>query len=841
MKWFLLNKFILYFKIIEQIPLFKLSVNFKPSSKFQIFIFVKYHMVKNIISLFLILFSFLAQSQTLKGLVLGQKKIPLVGVNVYTESGTGLITDEYGTFEIELNAGRNVITFSYIGFESKTITYFLQENELKNISITLNEASKKLDMVVVSAGKFEQRIEETTVSMEVIKPQIIENKNTTNIKTVIDQVPGVNVTDGQANIRGGSGWSYGAGSRVLVMVDDMPIISGDAGQVQWKLIATENINQIEVLKGASSVLYGSSALNGVINIRTKFPTKSDIDRHPQVGYTTFTTHYGVIDLPKRESLIWWDKKKIRHFRGLDFFHAQKMSDINMTIGGNFFNDEGYRKGEIVDRKRFNFSLEKLNTKSNLIYGIKGNFLFQSSGSALIWDSFENGYVPLNDKITTTSGDVFNIDPYIKFSRGKNKHSLNTRYLHLINDNNTKGSDVNDDNKSKVFFSDYKWQRTIADKMLFVTAGTTNEIVLAQSKIFQGKNTRNNHSLYSQFDLKFNKLNLSLGGRYEYFSLNSEEGHEVNGDTLYHFAEAKPVFRTGINYQIAEGTFLRSSWGQGYRFPSMAELFVTTRVSDIEIFPNPSLKSESGWSSEIGLKQILKFKDLIALIDVAGFIMRYNDMMEFTFGQWAFPEFDENGSSTNFYGLGFKSVNVGKTQISGLEISFSGNAKLNQITELNFMGGYTYINPISLEINKEYAEDIYENPITYSTSSSDATILKYRYKHVTKFDIELKKEKVSLGISMRYNDFMSNIDKIFTEELINEGIPGLVEALIPGINESREKYKNGDLIFDFRIAYLLNNNTRLSFISNNALNREYVSRPADLMAPRTFALQLNVKL
>ena len=92
-------------------------------------------------------------------------------------------------------------------------------NELKNVKIILNEVSKKLDVVVISAGKFEQRIEETTVSMEVIKPQMIENKNTTEIQTAMEQIPGVNITDGQANIRGGSGWSYGAGSRVLVMVD----------------------------------------------------------------------------------------------------------------------------------------------------------------------------------------------------------------------------------------------------------------------------------------------------------------------------------------------------------------------------------------------------------------------------------------------------------------------------------------------------------------------------------------------------------------------------------------------------------------------------------------------
>ena len=81
--------------------------------------------------------------------------------------------------------------------------------------------------------------------MEVIKPSLIENKNTTNIQTAMEQVPGVNITDGQANIRGGSGWSYGAGTRVQVLVDDMPLISGDAGQAQWSLISTENINQVD--------------------------------------------------------------------------------------------------------------------------------------------------------------------------------------------------------------------------------------------------------------------------------------------------------------------------------------------------------------------------------------------------------------------------------------------------------------------------------------------------------------------------------------------------------------------------------------------------------------------
>ena len=792
---------------------------------------------------FLITFFFSANSQTVIGTIVDKNNSPLIGVNVYSKSGKGVTTDLNGAFRLDLEEGLSKINFSYIGYETLTKEYSLEINKTKNVKIVLNEVSKKLDVVVISAGKFEQRIEETTVSMEVIKPQMIENKNTTKIQTAMEQIPGVNITDGQANIRGGSGWSYGAGSRVLVMVDDMPLISGDAGQVQWKLIATENINQVEVIKGASSVLYGSSALNGVINIRTAFPSRKDIEKNPSIGYTKINSHYGFIDFPQRSSLIWWNQYKRRVYRGLEFFHAQKLENINITLGGNVFKDQGYRKGEVTDRKRFNFSLEKKDEKiKNLIYGIKGNFLFQSTGSALIWDSYKNGYVPLDDKITTTSGDVFNIDPYVKYTIGNNRHSLNTRYLHLINDNETKGSESNDDNRSRLFYTDYQWQKRFEKINLMITSGTTNEIVYAQSKIFQGKNSRSNHSLYSQIDKKFGKLNISAGARYEYFSLDSENGHEIDGDTIYHFAEAKPVFRGGFNYQIADGTFIRSSWGQGYRFPSMAELFVTTNVSDIEIFPNPTLKSEKGWSSELGIKQAFKIGGFKSFFDIAAFVMRYDDMMEFTFGQWGEPEFDENGSTSNFFGLGFKSVNVGKTQISGIELSISGQGKINNLTKINFIGGYTYMNPISLKPNKSYANDFYGNPITYKNSSSDSTILKYRYKNVAKVDVELNRDKFSIGSSVRYNDFMSNIDYIFTTEIINNGDPNFgVDALIPGINESREKFKNGDIIFDMRIGYQMDEISKIGFVVNNLFNREYMSRPANMMPPRTFAFLINLKI
>ena len=82
--------------------------------------------------------------------------------------------------------------------------------------------------------------------------------------------------------------------------------------------------------------------------------------------------------------------------------------------------------------------------------------------------------------------------------------------------------------------------------------------------------------------------------------------------------------------------------------------------------------------------------------------------------------------------------------------------------------------------------------------------------------------------------MKNIDRIFAD-------PNLALIGITGIKESRENSKYGDIIIDARCGYQLNEIMRFGFIINNLLNREYTSRPANMMPPRTFAFQLSLKI
>ena len=106
--------------------------------------------------------------------------------------------------------------------------------------------------------------------------------------------------------------------------------------------------------------------------------------------------------------------------------------------------------EITDRKRFNFNANYHSKKvSGLSYGINGNFLFQSTGSAIIWNGLDQAYIPLDSNVTTTSGNTYNIDPFVKYINENNIHNLRTRYLKVINDNSVNGKDNDTDNEEMV--------------------------------------------------------------------------------------------------------------------------------------------------------------------------------------------------------------------------------------------------------------------------------------------------------------------------------------------------------------------------------------------------------
>ena len=119
-------------------------------------------------------------------------------------------------------------------------------------------------------------------------------------------------------------------------------------------------------------------------------------------------------------------------------------------------------------------------------------------------------------------------------------------------------------------------------------------------------------------------------RFEYYRVD-EHYREAETKLLGMKVPFKPVFRAGLNYELGEYSFLRASFGQGYRYPSVTEKFILKDIGGMGAYPNSQLKAEEGYNAELGLKQGYQFGPVKGFVDVAGFYTRYKDMIEFRFG------------------------------------------------------------------------------------------------------------------------------------------------------------------------------------------------------------------
>ena len=719
-------------------------------------------------------------------------------------------------------------------------TIILQEVPSALLKVVLQAQVQDQKTVVVSAGKRRQAIEDIPVSMEIIRPQLIDNKGITDLEQAVDQTPGVYTMDGQVSIRGGSGFAYGTGSRVLLLWNGMPLLSGYAGDTQWNAIPMEQASQVEVMKGAASVLYGSGALNGIIALAEKEPTLTP--------FTKVKVQYGLYGAPRRSSLKWWTTPPMN--QQLEVFHSALKKRFGYTISTTGFHNDGYRLGESEFRGRVSGTIyAKAILDKRLKAGLGYNFQVQKTGNFLIWQNDSLGYTPSGYGDTTAGvstvsynfGQRLFLDPYAKFiDKNNNLHQLKTRLYWVSNENL---SNPSQSNAATISYADYTFQHKFGQGSTLSTGITAIQNVV-NSELFGNHNSQN-YAAYSQLEYHKNKLDLSAGVRLEYFEMDGNEPDsqfQLPGkDSL--FVPVYPVLRTGLHYALKPFTHLRASFGQGIRYPSVAERFTQTSVGALNIFPNPELRPEIGWAGEIGIKQGFKIGNWKAMIDAALFLNQYSNMMEFSFiyynpitQQPLNPlnpspediEFLTSGQYNIGDWVGFQAQNAEKARISGLDLSFNSAGQLGNV-ELVSLIGYTYMNPISLNSNPQYVANF---------SDTTTNMLKYRFKHLAKADVEATYQKISFGASMRYNSFMRNIDRVFEDDL--DPSPTSEVYILPGLKAYRQQFNGGNLVFDARFAYLLKEQYRVSFIVNNLFNAEVTSRPGDIQAPRLFMLQLQAK-
>ena len=785
-----------------------------------------------------------SQEGTLFGRVTDEQGEPLIGATIIFKGDVtrGATADFEGNYSLKLPSGNQLLLCRYTNKVTDTFSVVINENSFTEHNIVLTDFSDvtEFEGIDIRIGKFDKRPEDITVSIEIIKPEIIENKNTRSVETILDQTPGLNILDGEPQIRGGSGFTFGVGSKVAVIVDDMPMLSGDAGRPEWGFIPVENIKQIEVVKGAGSVLSGSSALSGAIHIRTKYPTATPL--------TKVNVYSGFYSEPKSEDQVWWTDAPL--IAGANFLHSRIVGQWDIVVGGNLNYDHGYIGPPVQDafieqsfpdtisnfsnrqmsskRARVNFNLRRRSIKNRgFSYGLNGNLMKSQSPLIFAWLNDSSGLFQGYPGATFLQEQtLFNLDPFVHLNlESGSKHKLRGRLLSANNE-----ITANQSNQSLVLFGDYQFQRlysSLAD--LEFIGGLSGQFTDSYAELYAGSGTPDNTLLnisgYAQLEKKFYKiLNLSFGGRIEYFSLN---------DTV---TDIQPILRAGGSLKVHQETYLRMSFGQGYRFPTITERFIQTGIGNFGVFPNPDLKPEFSTNSEVAIKQGIKFGKVYGYLDIAGFWQEYDNTIEYLFGFW---------DLTSPVGAGFKFLNTGRTRVIGLDISFSGQAKLNKQNTINFISGYNYILPKTLNPNYIYAVDSHPvNPRSYSYNSSslnpDQQILKYRFLHNIKADVEwVHKKKFALGFSAKYFSKMENLDAVIEEFEESTAVINTIQN-IRYMDYFRANQK-GNWILDARISYEINTKHKVALIATNLLNNIYSLRPLRVEQLRTIMFQYTLKL
>jgi outer membrane receptor protein involved in Fe transport len=708
---------------------------------------------------------------------------PLAGVYVIYGKDTGTLTDSTGSYLFRSDSSKLTITFRFIGFRPVTRQFTIHHGEARTLNIQLETDTKEIDQVVVSADRISQKQSELTVSVDVIKSDFLSGKHITDATELITKTTGIEVLDGQASIRGGSGFSYGVGSRVMALVDGLPLLSPDAGGIRWQYLPMENISQVEIINGASSVMYGSSALNGIINFRT-----SDAGNIPT---TRFFAESGIYMKPKNDEWLWWDSPRI--FSTLSFSHLRREGNTDLGVTFNLFKDNSYRKYNDEILGKFGFKIKHFDKKvSGLNYGVNLSSGLTAKTDFLLWEDADNALVQDTSSVSHLHGRFLAIDPFVSYGKsGLFKHDLRMRIQSSENE-----FPVKTKNNSRTFslYSEYQLWLRLSEK-INITGGASATWNKVTSNFF-GDHTSVNLALFTQAEYRpVEKLKLIAGVRAEENMLDSERDKIV------------PVFRTGINWQAAEYTFIRASFGQGYRFPSIAEKYASTTLGSVKIFPNPYVGAESGWTSEAGIKQGLKTGRITGQADLSVFFSQSKQLIEYEFGWWEDP-------ITGIYGFGFQASNLEQARIYGSEFELMLNRRFGELSA-TLTGGYTYIHPAG----------------NYNSGNNYDTWLKYRRKHSAQINLSAEWQKVVFNISFYARSKILNIDDVFLNPLTRE-------LILPGFYNYWLDHNTGYFLMDLGMGYKISGMLSLSLTVKNVTNTEYMGRPADIQPTRNISLRLS---
>ncbi|MCU7548243.1 TonB-dependent receptor [Chitinophagaceae bacterium LB-8] len=264
-----------------------------------------------------------AQSILVKGRVSSEgKALPNATVSANTQK---IISDSSGFFQFKLPEGKQTLHITVVGYEPYHKVAQFSEHDTSTLLIDLKPSNAVLGEVVITGTMRAVQKLESPIAVEVYNPQFFKKNPAPSVFEALQNVNGVRpqincsvCNTGDIHINGLEG------PYTMVTIDGMPIVSSLSSVYGLFGIPSQMIEQVEIVKGPASGLYGSEAVGGLINIITKSPEKAPLFS-ANVMSTSWREHS--VDLGFR-----WKMDKISSLLGVNYFNYQNPEDRN---GDNF--------------------------------------------------------------------------------------------------------------------------------------------------------------------------------------------------------------------------------------------------------------------------------------------------------------------------------------------------------------------------------------------------------------------------------------------------------------------------------------------------------------------------
>ncbi|MBF8294716.1 MAG: Iron complex outer rane receptor protein [Bacteroidetes bacterium] len=727
--------------------------------------------------------SIVAFGQSRQGTIAGtvkdaETRQPVVGANVTLRgSFIGAATDAKGTFRLaRIPVGSHAVIVSMLGYQRETVEgVTVVPDEVRTLDISVRPVPLQSEPVIITASRREQSLQEVPVSVATVTARMIAERNNITLDDALRYVPGVNMLADQVNIRGSSGYSRGIGSRVLVLLDGLPYITGDTGEINWETIPMFEVDRLEVVKGAGSALYGSSALGGVINVITR-----ETPSTPELRFRAFS---GLYDKPR---YLEWDwSSKPRFNSGVVVSYSGRSNSLSYRVSVGRTVDESFRENDTYHRWNF-FTKLKYDISSTQSLTIAGNYLDRTHGNYFWWKSLTEATRPaesqVNGLVTSRRGNVSLA--YKEFLSDKFFYTLKGIYFGNFWRDDSAGR-VNNVSASHLFNIDFQATYDI-NRYNVLTFGVAMNYDRVSANLF-GTHPGAGAAAYAQDEIAVTSgLKVTAGLRFDWQKVS----------VLKSTAQVNP--KLGLVYIPDKETSLRASFGSGFRYPAIGELYIesSTNVSSIVVLPNPDLKVETSFSYEVGVNR--SFGQMMS-IDLALFSNDFGNLIEPSVRIKSYRPYPS--SPVEVTGPVIQFDNVTKARIQGLETVIRVEWwKRFFSTDV----GYTY---------------------TWPRDLADNTVLKFRPRHIVYTAGTFSWDQFRVLADFRY---LSRIERI-DENLVR------LAPIVHG--EQRVAIKLVDIHTSYDLIGL-GLPIRAGFNINNLLNYSYVELLGNLGPVRTYFLTLE---